>query len=403
MTETASPDAAKPITVLYLIDTCLPPPGSGARGGAEKQLALLAGSLDATRFRPVVVQLGAGGASPVPVGTVGAATLLHVPVRRFYGPTGLMQLYSLCRLARRERVDIVHTFFEKAEVMGWMISRLAGIPRWITSRRDLGFKRKWIYRKIFRLAAAGCCRCVAVCRAVGEQAVAEGSLPANKIEVIYNGLDISPFQGLGDTDRVRRALGVADASLLVGMVANMNFEIKGHRHLLQAARLVLELIPTVEFLLVGDGPLRELLRTLAGDLGIGGRVHFLGTRDDTPAILSVLDVSVLCSTSEGMSNVILESMAAGKPVVATRVGGNPELVTQGVTGLLTPPADPEALAGAILSLLRNPDAARKMGAAGRERVVGEFTVEAMVRKHELLYQRMMSEIPGGGGEHSVHA
>lgn len=393
----------KPITVLYLIDTCLPSPGSRARGGAEKQLSLLAGSLDATRFRPIVVQLGHGGAGTVPVGAAGAATLLHVPVRRFYGFHGLVQLYRLTRLARRERVDIIHTFFEKSEVMGWMISRLAGIPRWITARRDLGFKRKGIYRTIFRLASNDCCRCVAVCRAVGDQALAEGSISSEKIEIIYNGLDISPYQERIDTVEIRRALGVSVTAPLVGMVANMNFEIKGHRHFLEAARRILGHIPNAEFLLVGEGPLRGRFQALAGELGIEARVHFLGARNDTPAILSVLDVSVLCSTSEGMSNVILESMAAGKPVVATRVGGNPELVTEGVTGLLAPPADPDALADAILSLLRDPDAARAMGVAARERVVREFTVEAMVRKHERLYQRMMSEIPGGGSEHSVHA
>lgn len=392
----------KPITVLYLIDTCLPSPGSQARGGAEKQLSLLAGSLDAKRFRPIVVQLGHGDAGAVPVGAAGAATLLHVPVRRFYGFHGLMRLYRLTRLARRERVDIIHTFFEKSEVMGWMIGCLAGIPRWVTARRDLGFKRKGVYRAIFRLAADDCCRCVAVCRAVGDQALAEGSISSEKIEIIYNGLDISPYRESIDTDRARRALGVSGDAPLVGMVANMNFEIKGHRYFLKAARRILGHIPNAEFLLVGDGPLRDRFQALAEELGIEARVHFLGTRNDTPSILSALDVSVLCSTSEGMSNVILESMAAGKPVVATRVGGNPELVTEGVTGLLAPPADPDALADAILSLLRDPDAARAMGSAARERVVREFTVAAMVQKHERLYERMMKEIPGGSCEHSVH-
>lgn len=384
----------KPITVLFLIDTSLPSPGNGVRGGAEKQLSLLAASLDATGFRPIVAQLGHGGTDSVPVGAAGAATLLHMPVRRFYGFQGVAQMSRLIRLARRERVDIIHTFFEKAEVMGWMVRRLAGIPCWITSRRDLGFKRKALYRALFRLTAGDCCRCVAVCRAVAEQALAEGSLPPDRIEVIHNGLDVSPFEERIDTREARRSLGVPTGAPLVGMVANMNFQIKGHRHFLEAARLILKQIPDAEFLLAGDGPLRDSFQAFAGELGIDGRVHFLGTRSDTPAVLSVLDVSVLCSTSEGMSNVILESMAAGKPVVATRVGGNPELVTEGVTGLLVPPADPDSLAEAVLSLLRDPPAARTMGATARERVATEFSVAAMVHKHERLYERMVNEIPG---------
>lgn len=396
----------KPITVMYLIDTCLSLPGGQSQGGGEKQLFLLVSSLDPCAFRAIVAQLGPSDAGRVPVGTFGAATLLHVPVRRFYTLAGLVQLYQLCRLAQRERVDIIHTYFEKSEVMGWLISRLTGIPRWVTSRRDLGFKRKGIYRKIFRLAAADCLKCVAVCRAVGEQANAEEGLPAGKIEVIYNGMNSLPLQENPDAGGLKRAVGVHEASPLVGMVANMNFEIKGHRHFLQAAKLVLAQIPTVEFLLVGDGPLRDRFQAFAGELGVSGNVHFLGSRNDTPAILSVLDVSVLCSTSEGMSNVILESMAAGKPVVATRVGGNPELVLEGVTGLVTAPADPEALAAAILTLLRNPGAARAMGAAARELVAREFTVATMVRKHECLYRSMMDEtsdpIFEENREHGVH-
>lgn len=379
----------KPITVLYLIDTYLPPPGSKERGGAEKQLSLLAGSLDATRFRPIVVQLGWSGMSTPPDYVVGAASLMNVPVRRIYSFHGLWQVYQLSRMARREKVDIIQAFFEKSEVIGWMISRLAGIPHLVISRRDLGFKRKSLYKNIFKIIGSDCSSCVAVCRAVGEQVLSERVLTPGKVEVIYNGLDIKEFRTpLAD---VRSELGIAEGTPLVGMVANMNFEIKGHRYFLQAAKLVLANIPSVEFLLVGDGPLRDKYQTLADELGIGGRVHFIGKRNDTPAILSSLDVSVLCSTSEGMSNVIMESMAAGKPVVATRVGGNPELVEDGVTGLLVPPADVSALAEAMQSLLSNTETAMALGAAGMKLVTARFTVETMVHKHEQLYGKLMKE------------
>lgn len=392
----------RPITILYLIDTCLPPPGTQSRGGAEKQLFLLASSLDPKAFRSIVAQLGPSGTSGIPTGPAGTATLLHVPVRRFYGPAGIIQLYRLCRLARQEGVDIIHTFFEKSEVLGWLISRLAGIPRWVTSRRDLGFKRGDFYRKLFRWTARYCGRCIAVCRAVAEHACAEGSLPLEKIQVIYNGLDFSPYRTVKNTADAKRDLGIPETAPVVGMIANMNFEIKGHDYFLAAAGLILAQVPDTVFVLVGDGPLRRRLEETASRMGVRDKVLFLGTRSDAPAILAAMDVSVLCSTSEGMSNVILESMAAGKPVVATRVGGNPELVDDGVTGLLAPPADAGALAEAALSLLHDPARARIMGNAGRERVVREFTVEAMVRKHEQLYENMMSRnmdaTTGGGGE-----
>ena len=395
-------NGGKPITILYLIDTCLPPPGTQSRGGAEKQLFLLASSLDPMAFRAIVAQLGPSGTCGIPTGPAGTATLLHVPVRRFYGMSGITQLYRLCRLARREGVDIIHTFFEKSEVMGWLISRCAGIPLWVTSRRDLGFKRKNIYRKLFRWSARYCGRCIAVCRAVAEHACAEGSLPLDKIQVIYNGLDFSPYRTLKNPADARRDLGIPETAPVVGMIANMNFEIKGHDFFLAAAGLILAQAPDTIFILVGDGPLRRLFEETASRKGIRDKVLFLGTRSDAPAILSAMDVSVLSSTSEGMSNVILESMAAGKPMVATSVGGNPELVIDGVTGLMAPPADADALAEAVLSLLNDPARARIMGNAGRERVVREFTVEAMVRKHEQLYEHMMSRnvdaTTGGGGE-----
>jgi len=173
------------------------------------------------------------------------------------------------------------------------------------------------------------------------------------------------------------------------MIANFNFEIKGHRYFMEAAKSVLEKVPDVEFLLIGDGPLRSKYEEMARSLGVEKKVCFLGRRNDIPSILSVLSVSVLSSISEGLSNVVLESMAAGRPVVATRVGGNPELVINGTTGYLVPPADSEALTEAVVALLKNPAKARSMGVAGKKLVEEKFTVEAMVKGYENLYQSLM--------------
>lgn len=381
--------AGRPLTVLYLIDTFLSPQGSPMQGGAEKQLGILASSLDPARFRPLVVQL-APREVPLASGTLGSARVLHLPTGKFFSPAGLRQVLSIARLAREERVDIIQTFFEKAEVMGWLARRLAGVPVWVTSRRDLGFKRKPVYDRIFRVSSRSCDSLVAVCRAVKDEAASREGFPAGKIEVIYNALEDGTLAGAAFPAASRAELGLPADGPLVGMVANFNFEIKGHHYFIEAAARVARERGDVRFVLVGDGALRADCELQARDLGIIDRIHFLGKRGDVPAILSHLDVSVLCSTSEGLSNVIMESMAVGRPVVATRVGGNPELVQDGVTGLVVPPANSAALAEAVGALLDDPARAGAMGAAAKRVAEERFSVRAMVEAHEELYCKLCS-------------
>ncbi len=383
----------RPITIMYVIDTCIAPPGRPQKGGAEKQLHLLATSLNKDLFRPIIVQLIPATAASVSVGKIDDVEFIHLPTERFYSLNGLRQIARLSSLAMEKSVGIIHTMFEKAEVMGWLAKRLSGIPFWVTSRRDLGFKRKKVYDRIFKFASKDCARCIANCQAIKDQVVGHENLDPDKVAVIYNGLDIAPFRPSINGGALRREIGVDDNTPLIGMVANFNFEIKGHRYFIEAAEQVLKEIPKAHFVLVGDGQLRGDCGELTRSLGISGSVHFLGKRDDVAEILSQLDVSVLCSTSEGFSNVILESMAAGKPVVATNIGGNPEMVVSGVTGYLVPPADSGSLAEAIASLLNDPDMRRSMGENAKLQVAQRFSIPAMVKGYEHLYQNLAAKLP----------
>lgn len=380
-----------PITVMYLIDTYVSASGGALRGGAEKQLYLLASSLSQNKFRPIVVQLSSDAPLTAPISDIGHLEIIHLPTQRIYGPGGFRQVIRLLLLAKKRKVDIIHTFFEKSEVMGWLTARLAGIPNWITSRRDLGFKRKRIYDKIFRLTVKDCKKCIVNCGAVKDQIVRQNGLERGTVEVIYNGLDPAGYQKLLDGDSLRRGLGLENGTPLVGMIANFNFEIKGHIYFLGAAKKILKEVPGVKFILVGDGPLKARYEEMARELRLQKNAFFLGNRADVPNIISNLDVSVLSSTSEGLSNVILESMAGGKPVVATDVGGSKEMIQDGITGYLVPPSDSNALAKAIVDLLRNPDKAVAMGEMGRKIVKEQFTVEAMVKKFEKLYFSLLEE------------
>jgi len=381
----------KPIIVLYLIDTYISVPGSPLRAGAEKQLYLLASSLNPEKFRPIIIQLTPGNSFQVASGNLEGLELFHFPTGKLYSLDGLRQIKHLLSLTKNKRVDIIHTFFEKSEVMGWLTARLSGIPVWITSRRDLGFKRKRIYDKIFRFTLKDCKKCIANCNAVRDQAIQQENIPPEKIEVIYNGLDLSEYQQTVKNKSLREELGLLNGTPLVGLIANFNFEIKGHIYFLGAAKKILGKVPDAKFVLVGDGPLRPRYEEVARELNIKKDVYFLGIRTDVPTIISNLDVAVLSSTNEGFSNVIMESMAAGKPVVATKVGGSKEMVSDGITGYLVPPADSQAMAGAIINLIQNPDKAIAMGSAGREVVKEKFTVETMVKKYEELYFSLLKD------------
>ena len=381
----------RPITVLYLIDTYISVPESPLRAGAEKQLYLLASSLNPEKFRPIIVQLSPDTSFQVASGNLEGLELFHFPTGKLYSLNGLRQINHLLSLTKNKKVDMIHTFFEKSEVMGWLAMRLSGTPVWITSRRDLGFKRKKIYDKIFRMTSKDCKKCIANCNAVREQAIQQENLPPGKIEVIYNGLDLSEYQQTLKNESLREELGVVNGVPLVGLIANFNFEIKGHIYFLGSAKKILEKVPNAKFVLVGDGALRLRYEEVARELNIKKDVYFLGKRTDVPAIISSLDVSVLSSTNEGFSNVIMESMAAGKPVVATNVGGSKEMIKDGITGYLVPPADSNAMANAIMDLLKSPEKAVAMGGMGRKVVQEKFTVETMVKKYEELYFSLVKD------------
>ena len=209
----------------------------------------------------------------------------------------------------------------------------------------------------------------------------------SKLILIYNGVDPFPFESTISTRaEMRRELEINFHERVIIVVANL-IPYKGHADLLEAASMVLKQIPETIFLLVGeDRGIQKNLERQAIALRILDRVRLMGRRQDVPQILAASDLSVLPSHEEGFSNVILESMAAGLPVVATCVGGNPEAVVDGVTGWLVPPRNPKALAAKMIDLLNNPAKARIWGERGRRRVKEHFATERMVAKHLKLYQ-----------------
>jgi glycosyltransferase involved in cell wall biosynthesis len=389
-------DPASMIRILYVIGTL-------DVGGAERQLAALVKRLDRTRFEPHVCALTSGGpvqaeieAAGVPVKVIGLRGFYKnfAPLSLVRIPAALVRLY---RYIRRGRFDIIHGVLYHAYVLAALLGRAARIPRIVGSRRGLDNEiyQKRIYRLAGRLADRRTDLIIANSNAIKREVVRRDGLDPGRVFVVPNGIDASAYTPGADPAvraAARRGLGQGlgwadngpESGPVVGMIANLN-RYKDHPTFLTAAAEVALLFPAVRFLLVGEGSMRPSIEARMVELGLEEYIVLAGARSDIPAVLSAIDIFVLASHEEGLPNSILEAMAAGKPVVATNVGGVAEAVEDGVTGLLVPHADPAALASAIRRLLADPGEAAAMGRAGRERVVCTFTMEAMVRATEAAY------------------
>jgi glycosyltransferase involved in cell wall biosynthesis len=300
-------------------------------------------------------------------------------------------LGRLYRLLRQERPIILHAWMIHANVLGRALGRLAGVAIIITSRRNvsIGGKRR---EAINRVTAGLGDRAIAVCELARQVEIEQTKVLPEKVVTIYNGVEADMFSQVAPQSAVqaRSAFGIPTDVLLVGSVGRFRLQ-KGFVDLLVAMRQVDEHVSGTRLLLVGDGDLQDDLEAKTLSLGLDKVVTFAGMRSDVPKILKALDVFVLPSWWEGMPNAVLEAMAAGLPVVATAVGGTPEVVVDGVTGLLVPPHDPDSLAQAIVRLLGDPDLRRRMGQAGQDRVGQQFSVEKMVEQTQTLYEQLVIE------------
>jgi glycosyltransferase involved in cell wall biosynthesis len=336
--------------------------------------------------------------------------LVQYSIQSLYRPHTLKEQLRCARSIRRDQIQIVHTYNFYANIFGVPAARLAGTPVIVASMRDTGIglrpMQKRAQKVICRLAD-----CILVnAEAIRQWLIGDGYNP-EKITVIRNGIDLSRFGRNARASRLREELGLPAQAPVVAVLSRLDHR-KGLEYFLEAAAMIAQRIPQARFLIVGDGFLkqrnggivadvayRRQLEHYATRLGLGGRIVFTGFRLDVPELLSEVAVSVLPSLSEGLSNVLLESMAAGVPVVATRVGGNPEAVEEGVTGFLVPPRDAPALAHAMRQILENRELAARFGEAGRRRVLECFSTERMVRETEHLYLRLLEhKLPGAYGE-----
>jgi len=358
-------------------------------GGAERQVVTLAAGLDRCRYAPTVCCMRKSG----PLAEALAERDVDVIVlgwRTRYLPVSLLRLV---RLMRSRRVDIVHTHLFDGGLWGRLAARLAGVPIIVHTEQGLNpWKRRrhiWYERFADRFTD----RRIAVSEDIRCSRIRRESLDPAKLVVIHNSIDLAYFDlaTIEDPAVAREALRLNGSQPLVGTVARLSHE-KDIATFIEAAARVGACIADVRFVIVGDGPLRRDLEGLTGKLGLRERVIFTGARPDVRELLATMDVFVLPSLREGISVSLLEAMAMERPVVATAVGGTPEIIQDSGAGLLVPPRDTQALAEAITSLLRDPQRRARLGAAARERVREAFSAEACVAQVERLYEELLERV-----------
>jgi glycosyltransferase involved in cell wall biosynthesis len=351
-------------------------------GGLERVVATLAGAQHAAGNRVGVYCLDRAGTLAGPLPQAGVSVHTVGRSARGFDPAAVLRL---ARMLRTDGVRIIHCHNYGALVYGALAARLVRGARVVytvhgavtSSRRSTArFLKLGIVHEVVFVSAHA--RNVAHAAGVAESA---------HVHTVLNGVDVSSFarSHAGGGEAVRRAHGIAEDARVCGIVARLT-EAKDHANLFAAVAIARESMPTLHCLVVGDGELRAMLEREVQVRGLSAAVVFTGARENVRDYLDAMNVFVLSSVTEGLAMTLLEAMAAGLPVVATRVGGNAEVVEDGVTGRLVPASNARALADAIVSMIENPAAARAMGEAGRERVAQHFSLEAMLRQYQVVYE-----------------
>jgi len=368
--------SARPVRVLFVV-------GNFVAGGAERHLLELWSRIDRTRFAVEIACFRNEGQFRSEVEALGWPIHELGVTRRIYDPAGVRGLLRLVRLTRTFRPDVIHGYLFGPDVFAALAGRLCGVRAVVVAKRNLDAFDTPRQAALARFAHRTATHVTAVSEAVARSAVALG-VPRERITVIPNGVDARRFAGPAAAG-AREAMGGNGAAPLVGSVGCLAAR-KDYATLLESLCLLAGRGLGFHAALVGDGPERAALEARARVLGLGDRVRFLGERPDVEALLPAMDVFVLSSREEGIPNALLEAMAAGRPAIATAVGGTPEVLRDGVTGWIVPAGAPEPLARALEEAMTQPEEAARRGAAARRAAQESMSIEAMVRRHEAFYE-----------------
>jgi glycosyltransferase involved in cell wall biosynthesis len=380
-------DSSRRIRIVTLVDYL------SLAGGAERIAQLIAMRLDPERFESIMcvsrwppTGVDAGTTDPRARTELDRAGVRFLPLGRRW-KIDPMAWARLEGFLRRERVEVLHAHKFGSNVWGTLVGRLARVPVLLAHEHTWSYEGQPLRRLLDReLIARGATRFIAVSREDRRRMIEVERIDPQRTLFIPNGIPALPPPTGHD---IRVELGIEPGVPVVGIVGVLRPQ-KAHQVLLATTSLLTGEWPSLQILIVGDGPERAHLERAAQDLGVGSTVQFLGARGDIVDVLGAIDVAVCCSDFEGSPLAVMEYMDAGLPLVATAVGGVPDLIESGVHGLLVPPRDPLALANAIAELLRDPEKARSLGERARARRRAEFDIDVQVRRIEALYLELLA-------------
>jgi len=386
--------AGRPVRVVFMIDRI----GSNLAGTENQLLKIIAG-LDRRRFEIHLICLDDRPWFQEHRSEFNCATYL-IPINRVKHPGTYLNFLRLVWLLRRLAPDIVHTFFPVANIVGVLAARAAGVRQIVSSRRDYG---EWMLRHYLaatRFANRFVTRIVTNSPQVKALTQRVENVAEDRIEVIYNGIELASFSGLHRDEALKQSLGIPAGNKVVGIVGNFR-AMKRHETFVRAAREILLQRGDVDFVLLGEAFVegrQEQLESLARSLGVRERLHFVGRCPDVLRYLSFMDIGVNCSQGEGLSNAVMEYMAAGVPCVVSDSGGNPDLVSPDVHGAVFRLDDHAGLAAEILRLLDDPQRCGRYAASARRRIDTEMSLPAMLAAYEQFYERLAGPAPSRAGK-----
>jgi len=369
-------ESKRPLRVSFVIDRL-------SRAGTETQLLAMIRCIDRSKVEPSLVLLDGRDELSRSL-EPDDCPVLRLETAKLLGVSAIRAARCLVRFWSQNRPDIVQSYFLDSCYFSLPLARVMGIRATVRVQNNLGYWLTPRHRLLNRLLRRCVARTVTNSESGRDAILRAERLLADKVAVIENGVDLEchpdvtePMQNLDE--------------IVVGCVANLR-PVKNIKGLLRVAKDLCERFPCLRFSIAGDGEQRDELERLRTTLGLGERVVFLGSVANVPAFLRTIDIAVLPSHSEGMSNALLEYLAAGRAVVATDVGANARLLDRGACGLLVAPNDDNALRAAIARLLNDPRLARFLAAAGRARVEAEFGREAMCRRFERFYRELHASV-----------
>lgn len=360
-------------------------------GGAEKILYHTIRGLDDNKYTVLLCTLKKKGIIAKELEKHGV-NVHCVQLSEKEGLTGwlssMIVLFRLFLFMREHRPTIIHSFLFRANILSRIAGYLTGVPVIISSIRVMGGEKGY-FHLIERVTSFMVDRYIAVSGSVKRYIIQKSRVHDGKVSVIYNGIDVEGKNSL-QMKNVKLPFDIETEDKLLVVVGRLHKQ-KGHSYLFHAISKVQNEVPKIKLLVVGEGEEENSLKYLAKSLDLTEQIIFAGLRHEIERILIMAEIFVLPSVWEGMPNALLEAMVAGKPVIATKVGGVPELVVHGETGILVPPEDVDALANAIKDLLNDTSKAQKLGEAARTQVEKHFTISKTVEETENLYQKLLDE------------